>query len=129
MTSIAFLSTADELLCESFLPVRFLPLCAPEKRNESPTHKHVAHPRSTSSVLSFSYKCCLRFNTKLKRYLINQNPTRNIVLRAISPRIKFEDDKKTILSMCDYQFNLLAMYLEIQYIKRIFHKPGFFYEF
>lgn len=48
-TLIAFLSTARELLCESFLPVRFLP---PEKRDESPTHKHVAHSKSTCLVLS-----------------------------------------------------------------------------
>jgi len=34
----------------------------------------------------------LRLNTKLKRYLINQDPTRNP--RAISSGIKFEDKKE-----------------------------------
>lgn len=50
-TLIAFLSTGRELLCESFLPAHFLPL---EKRDESPTYKHVAHSESACSVLSLS---------------------------------------------------------------------------
>lgn len=53
-TLIAFLSTGRELLCESFLPVRFLP---PEKRDESLTHKHVAHSESACSILFLSEIC------------------------------------------------------------------------
>jgi len=69
-TLIVFLSTARELLCESFLPVRFLP---PEKRDESPTHKHVAHSESACSVFSLLDMCgCLRLNIKPKEFLINR---------------------------------------------------------